>query len=90
MISASDPTGRTCYVPYIFNASHIIAETAYPSIMLLRLLDIARKIYKAQLIKDGTLDTQAAETFVLANGMSFSERRHELNLQVIIVAPGTN
>ncbi|MDO7885224.1 hypothetical protein [Hymenobacter cheonanensis] len=84
-ISASHPDGRTLYVQYIFTASRATTETAYPSIMLLRALDIARKIYKAQLIKDGTLDQQAADAFVLANGMTFSERRRELNPQFIVV-----
>lgn len=84
-ISASHPDGRTMYVQYIFNASHATTETAYPSIMLLRALDIARKIYKAQLIKDGTLDQQAADAFVLANGLTFSERRRELTPQLLVV-----
>ena len=87
-VSASSPSGRTLYLQYVFTATKTTTETSYPATLHLRALDVARKVYKANLIKEGNLDPQAAEEFVTNNGNSYSERRHSISPAVIIVAPG--
>jgi hypothetical protein len=86
-INVANPKGRTLYLQYVFTAAKATAETPFPATLHLRPLDIARKLYKAQLLKDGTLDEQAAADFVVNYGTVYSERRRALNQPVIIVAP---
>jgi hypothetical protein len=85
-ISAADPTGRTMYLKYVFTAAKTTAETSYPATLHLRALDVARRVYKANLMKDGELDQQAAEDFVTNNGNTYSERRNAAQ-PVILIAP---
>ncbi|MGI4870145.1 MAG: hypothetical protein ACRYFX_03085 [Janthinobacterium lividum] len=87
-ISASNPEGRTLYLQYIFTASRTTAETSFPATLHLRALDVARKVYQAHLLKEGTLDAEVADTFVLDKGTPFSQRRREINPQVIVVPSG--
>jgi hypothetical protein len=77
-VSASSPQGRTLYLQFVFTAAKTKAETSFPTTLHLRALDVARKVYKAQLIKDGTLDEQAATDFVTNSGTPFSERRQAI------------
>ena len=88
LVSAASPQGHTIYLQYIFTATKTTAETSFPATLHLRALDVARKVYKAHLLKDGELDPQMAEDFVTTNGTTYSERRRGLNQPVIIVAPG--
>ena len=78
-VSATSPQGRTMYLQFVFTAAKTKAETSYPTTLHLRALDVARKVYKAQLIKDGTLDEQAATDFVTNTGTPFSERRQAIH-----------
>jgi hypothetical protein len=87
-VSATNPQGRTLYLQYVFTAAKATAETAYPTTLHLRALDVARKVYKAQLIKEGTLDEQAAADFVTNNGTSYSEHRRTLGQPIILLTPG--
>ena len=86
-VSASSPAGRTIYLQYVFTGAKTTAETSFPATLHLRALDVARKVYKAHLIKDGELDQQMAEDFVTNNGTPYSERRRAINQPVILVAP---
>ena len=84
----SNPTGRTLYLQFVFTAAGTTAEIPFPATLHLRALDVARKVVKARLLKDGTLDEQAAADFVTNNGTPFSDRRRALNAPpTILVAP---
>jgi len=87
-VSASNPQGRQMYLQYVFTAAKATAETSYPATLHLRALDVARKVYKAQLIKDGTLNEQLAADFVTNNGTTYSEHRRASSQPTIIVVPG--
>ena len=82
---ASNPTGRVLYLQYVFTAAGIAAETAYPLTLHLRSIDVARKVVKAHLMKDGALDEQAAADFVTNNGSPFGERRKALGAPPTII-----
>ena len=82
---ASDPTGRVLYLQFVFTAAATAAETAYPLTLHLRPIDVARKVVKARLMKDGVLDAQAATDFVTNNGSPFSERRKALSGPTTII-----
>jgi hypothetical protein len=81
--SASNPTGETQYLQFIFPGSGVAAETVLPG--LFRSLSMARKIYAAGLLKDGALDPQAVSDFVFTNGMPFSARRQALDQSAWLV-----
>ena len=76
--TVADAAGRVTYLQFVFTASGTTAETADPTTVLLRPIDVARKVVKAHLMKDGVLDEQAAADFVTHNGLPYSERRKAL------------
>ncbi|MCC2547554.1 hypothetical protein LJY25_13945 [Hymenobacter sp. BT175] len=78
-VTAAHPDGRTLYLEYVFTAAGTHAETNFPTTLHLRPIDVARKVVKAQLFANGTLNEQAAADFVTNNGTSFSERRKALD-----------
>ena len=85
---ASNPDGRTLYLQFVFTAAGTTAEIPYPATLRLRALDVARKVVKARLFKNGVFDEQAAADFVTNNGTPFGDRRRALNAPpTIIVAP---
>ena len=81
----SNPTGRTLYLQFVFTAAGTTAEIPFPATLHLRALDVARKVAKARLLKDGTLDAQAAADFVTNNGTPFGDRRRALNAPPTII-----
>ncbi|KAA9325332.1 hypothetical protein F0P96_20235 [Hymenobacter busanensis] len=78
-VKASSPEGRVLYLQYLFTGSGTKAETSFPTTLHLRAIDVARKVVKAGLFANGTLNEQAAADFVTNNGNAFSERRQALN-----------
>ncbi len=73
----SNPTGNTDYLQFVFTASRTVVETPVPG--LFRALSLARKIYAAQLLRNGTLDPQAVADFAVNNGTVYSQRRQALD-----------
>ncbi|SHL19184.1 hypothetical protein [Hymenobacter psychrotolerans] len=84
-IDAADPQGKVLYLQYVFTGVGTKAETTFPTTLHLRAIDVARKVVKAQLMANGTLNEQAATEFVTNNGTPFSERRQALNGPKVIV-----
>ncbi|RYU80746.1 hypothetical protein [Hymenobacter persicinus] len=84
-MSASHPDGRTLFLQFVFLGSGTKAEIPFPATLHLRALDVARRVAKAQLFANGSLNDQAAADFVTTHGMPFSERRSELGGPKVIV-----
>ncbi|QNH61734.1 hypothetical protein [Hymenobacter sediminicola] len=84
-VKASDPQGKVLYLQFVFTGSGAKAETTFPTTLHLRAIDVARKVVKAQLMNNGTLDEQATADFVTNNGTPFSERRQALGGPKVIV-----
>ncbi len=82
--SSTNPTGSTSYLQFVFPATGQVAETPLPG--LFRALSLARQLYPARLLKNGTLDPQAITEFVFVNGTPFSARRQALD-QPVLLAP---
>lgn len=83
--TVADAVGQVTYLQFVFTVSGQSAETTDPTTVLLRPIDVARKVVKAHLMKDGALDEQAAADFVTHNGLPFSERRKVLGAAPTVI-----
>ncbi len=77
--------GKVRYLQFSFAGSSGKAEIKDPSAIRLRALDVARKVAKAGLMKDGKLDDEAVSDFVSTNGTPFSERKKQLAGPKVII-----
>lgn len=83
--SAGNPEGRVRFLRFSFVGIDGIAEIKNPALLNTRPKDIAKSIVKAQLIKDGKLNSNAVQNFIQVNGSRYSDRQKEINPQLIII-----
>jgi hypothetical protein len=74
-VEAANPKGNVNYYEFIFLKSKKKAEIPFPGVKLSKLF---KEIVKAGLFKDGKIDQNAIEEFILVNGTAFSDRQNKI------------
>lgn len=81
-LTLQDPAGRDSYSQFIFTDSRKLVEMPrYPE--PLKPNKLARLIYSARLLKNGTLDPKAVADFEVNYGAPYSARRLALNQPLV-------
>lgn len=83
--SSANPDGKVHYLQYVFTKSGSKAETHFPTTFSLRAKNVARLVVKADLLKNGELNEEAAADFVTNNGTPFTDRKKEIAEPKVIV-----
>lgn len=72
-------TGSRWYLQFFFAQPRTMVETARPATLTSLPVIVARKLYAAHLLRQGTVSPAALTEFSFVNGTVYSDRRQALN-----------